>query len=107
MAFPAHSQKPAAASTQPSTTGRLAPIRSSIRPPICDATTKPMKKYSRYRLACEDDCPSATCAYRLAKKKTGTKASMATPSTRFSTRKGRMRNMLICMSGDGVRISTK
>ncbi len=39
VAFPAHSPNPTAASTQPSTTGRLAPIRSSIRPPICAQTT--------------------------------------------------------------------
>ena len=48
---PAQRQKPTAASAQPSTTGRLAPTRSSIRPPICAATTKPRKKYRRTRLA--------------------------------------------------------
>ena len=39
--WPAHSANPAAARALPSTTGRLAPIRSSIRPPICAQTTKP------------------------------------------------------------------
>jgi len=53
VTFPAHSQNPTAPSTQPRTTGRLAPPRSSIRPPICAAMTKPMKKYSRMMPACE------------------------------------------------------
>jgi hypothetical protein len=34
-------------------------------------------------------------------------ASMATPSTRFSTLNARMRKMLTCISGAGVRFSTK
>src|SRR6201993_3840250 len=51
VTFPAHSPKPTAASAQPSTTGSLAPIRSSIRPPICAHTTKPRKKYKISRLA--------------------------------------------------------
>ena len=44
VTLPAHREKPTAARTHPSTTGRLAPPRSSIRPPIWAATTKPMKK---------------------------------------------------------------
>ena len=35
----------------------------------------------------------AICAYSLAKKKTGTKTSIAMPSTRFSTRNGRIRKI--------------
>ena len=48
VTLPAHSSKPTAASTQPTTTGRLAPRRSSMRPPTWEATTKPRKKYRRY-----------------------------------------------------------
>ena len=69
--------------------------------------TKPMKKYSRKRPACEAVLPSAIWAYSLAKKNTGTNTSMEMPSTRFSTRNGRMRKMLTWMSGDAVRSSTK
>ena len=53
------------------------------------------------------DLPSAICAYSLAKKNTGMNTSMVMPSTRFSTRKARMRKMLTCMSGDGGADSTK
>ena len=66
-----------------------------------------MKKNSRNTPAWEAVLPSAICAYSLAKKNTGTNTSMDTPSTRFSTRNGRMRKMLTWMSGDGVRSSTK
>jgi hypothetical protein len=50
--------------------------------------------------------PRATSAYSLAKKKRGTNASMATPSTRFSTAKGRMRKMSTFIRGDATRCST-
>jgi hypothetical protein len=40
---PAHKKKPTELSTQPITTGRFAPMRSSMRPPICAAITNPMK----------------------------------------------------------------
>ena len=90
VTLPAHRAKPTAARAQPRTTGRLAPPRSSMRPPIWAATTKPMKKYRRKRPASDAVLPRAIWAYSLAKKKTGTKASMAIPSTRFSTRKARI-----------------
>ncbi|MGO8873002.1 MAG: hypothetical protein ACLQPH_16680 [Acidimicrobiales bacterium] len=51
--------------------------------------------------------PNEIWAYSLAKKKTGMKASMEMPRTRFSTKKARIRKMPTCISGDGVRISTK
>ncbi|MGP7998478.1 MAG: hypothetical protein ACLPKI_14310 [Streptosporangiaceae bacterium] len=57
--------------------------------------------------ACWAGLASATCAYTLAKKNTGMNASMATPSTMFSTLNARMRKMLTCISGDAVRFSTK
>jgi hypothetical protein len=61
VTFPAHRKNPAAASAQPSTTGRLAPIRSSIRPPICAAITKPMKKYKISKLESVAFSPSEIC----------------------------------------------
>ena len=103
----AQKPKPTAAMAQPRTTARLAPSRSSMRPPICAAMTKPMKKYSRKRPACEAVLCSAIWAYSLAKKKTGMKAIMAINSTRFSTAKGRMRKIATLMSGDSVRSSTR
>ena len=105
--MPAHSANPTADRAQPSTTGRLAPPRSSIRPPIWAAITKPTKKYSSTRLALEAFLAREIWAYSLAKKKIGTNASMAMPSTRFSTRKGRFWKMLTCISGESVRFSTK
>ncbi len=69
--------------------------------------TKPMKKYNRKRPALEAVSPREIWAYSLAKKNTGTKASMDTPRTMFSTRKARMRKMCTAMSGDAVRSSTK
>ena len=59
--MPAQSANPMVAMTQPSTTGRLAPARSSIRPPICAKTTKPMKKYKIARLDVVAFCPSEIC----------------------------------------------
>ena len=41
-----------------------------------------------------DDLPSEIWAYSLAKKKIGTNTSIEMPSTRFSTRNGRIRKML-------------
>ncbi len=69
--------------------------------------TKPMKKNNRMMPACEDDFPSEIWAYSLAKKNTGMKTKLVTPSTMFSTRNGRMRKMLTCMRGDAVCISAK
>ena len=89
------------------TTGRLAPIRSSIRPPIWAATTKPAKNSSRNSPASDAVLPSEIWAYSEAKKKMGTKANMAMPSTRFSTRKARTRKMRTCISGSSVRSSTR
>src|ERR1035441_5529904 len=68
VAWPAQSANPAAAIAQPSTTGRLAPVRSSILPPICANTTKPRKKYKMSRLAWVAFSPSAICPYTLTKK---------------------------------------
>ncbi len=103
---PAHRWNPIAASTHPSTTGRLAPPRSSIRPPICEAITKPMKNQSRKTPASEEESPSAICAYSLEKKNTGTKTSIEIPSTRFCTENARMRKMSTLISGEAVRFST-
>ncbi len=47
VTFEAQMPKPTAASAHPSTTARLAPCRSSMRPPTWAMTTKPMKKKSR------------------------------------------------------------
>ena len=47
MIFQAHSANPAVPTAQPSTTGRLAPPVSSIRPPIWAAGAKPAKNTSR------------------------------------------------------------
>ena len=65
-----------------------------------------MKKNRRKRPACDADFARAIWAYSLAKKNTGTKTSMATPRTTFSTRNARIRNIWTCMSGDVVRSST-
>ena len=51
--------------------------------------------------------PSEICAYSLPKKNTGMNTRLVMPSTRFSTRNGRMRKMLTRISGDSVRTSTK
>ena len=51
--------------------------------------------------------PSEIWAYSLAKKKTGMNTSIEIPSTRFSTRNGRMRKMSTWISGEVVRGSTK
>ncbi len=107
VTFPAQSQNPMAPSVHPSATGRFAPRRSSIRPPIWAATTKPAKKHSSRRLACEGVLPSEIWAYSLAKKNTGTNTSIETPSTRFSTKNGRIRKMSTWISGEVVRASTK
>ena len=86
VALLAHSPNPAAASTQPRTTGRLAPIRSSIRPPICAQTTNPRKKYKMSRLDVVAFSASAICPYSAAKKNTGINAIIATPKMMFSTK---------------------
>ena len=96
-----------AARTEPDSTGRLAPVRSSIRPPICANTTKPMKKYKISRLEVVAFSPRAICPYNLAKKNTGMNTSIEMPSTRFSTRNGLIRKMLTWISGDSVRSSTR
>ncbi len=60
-----------------------------------------------YNPASEGVLPRAIWAYSLAKKNTGTNTSMVIASTRFSTRKGRMRKMCTSISGEEVRSSTK
>jgi hypothetical protein len=85
VAFPAHSPNPIAASAQPSTTGRLAPPRSSIRPPICAQTTNPKKKYKMSRLDVVAFSASAICPYSAAKKNTGMNAICAMNKMMFST----------------------
>jgi hypothetical protein len=104
----AHSQRPTAAIVQPATTGRLAPTRSSRRPPTCAATTKPRKKYRRTRLPEEADFPRPIWAYSLAKKKMGTKTRFEAKRTRFCTKNGLIRKMLTLISGDSTpRSNTK
>lgn len=44
VTYPVHSAKPTTASAEPSTTGRSAPQRSRMRPPIRAVTTKPMRR---------------------------------------------------------------
>src|SRR5579871_3003581 len=107
VALRPHKKKPTAATVQPRVTGSLAPIRSRRRPPIWDATTKPKKKYRRYTPACWAGLPSEICAYSLATKNTGTKASIAMPSTRFSTANARIRKMRTWIRGTAVRSSTR
>jgi hypothetical protein len=51
--------------------------------------------------------PSEIWAYSLAKKNTGMKASIETPSTRFSTVKARIRKIRTSMSGESARSSTR
>ena len=92
--------KPTAAMAHPTTTARLAPSRSSRRPPIWAATTKPRKKKSRNIPASDAVLCRAICAYSLAKKKIGMNAIMEIISTRFSTVKARMRKMETAMSGE-------
>ena len=88
VALEAQKPKPTAAMAQPMTTARLAPSRSSMRPPIWAAITKPRKKNRRKSPACDAVLCRAIWAYSLAKKKTGMKAIMAISSTRFSDREG-------------------
>ena len=57
--------------------------------------------------AWEEDLPSEIWAYSLPKKNTGMNTRLVVNSTMFSTRNGRMRKMLTCISGDAVRLSTK
>ncbi len=92
---------------QPITTGRLAPPLSIMRPAIWAAITNPRKKYSRNSPVSVDDLPNEIWAYSLAKKKIGTNTSIEMPSTRFSTKNGRILKMLTCISGSSVRCSTK
>ena len=106
VTFEAQRPNPTAAMAQPMTTARLAPSRSSIRPPICAAMTKPMKKYNKKMPAPEAESRNAISAYSLAKKNTGMKVIMAINKTRFSMANGRMRKILTLISGDSVRAST-
>ena len=92
VTLPAHRAKPTAARAQPSTTGRLAP--DPVEHPAADlgGDDEADEEVQQDRAGLLDAVlPRAIWAYSLAKKKTGTNASMAMPSTRFSTRKGRIR----------------
>ena len=104
--MPAQSQKPTALIAQPSVTGSFAPARSSIRPPICAATAKPMKNHSSSVAAPIADMPSEIWAYALPNTNTGMNTSAETARTTFSTRNARTRNSRTSMRGDRVRLST-
>ena len=103
--FEAHRANPTAASTEPRKTGRLAPRRSSMRPPIWAATTKPAKKYRRTKLALRVGSPRLIWTYSLAKKNTGMNARLAIPRMRFSTENALEEKILTSMSGESVRRS--
>ena len=66
-----------------------------------------MKKSSSTRPASEGVLPSEIWAYSEPKKNTGMNTSIVIPSTMFSTRNARMRNILTSISGESVRRSTK
>src|SRR5947209_1772319 len=87
--------------------GNRTPRSSSIRPPTCAATAKPMNQYMRYRPALLADCPRLICAYSLAKKKNGMKTIDIKPSAAVSRANIRLRKIDRSSSGVFARSSQR